>query len=56
MGVIKHILKSLDKNILNKLYKSLVRPIMEYPTSVWCLYLRRDISTLERAHHQANKL
>ncbi len=38
MRVIKRTFNNLNKYIFTKLYKSMVRPIMEYSSSVWCPY------------------
>ena len=42
LGIIKRHIKSRKKNIIVKLYKSLVRPKLEYCVQVWCPYLRKD--------------
>ena len=34
-------------NALSMLYKSLVRPILEYAVPVWCPYRAKDIHALE---------
>jgi ribonuclease P/MRP protein subunit RPP40 len=46
LGIIKRHIKSRKKNIIVKLYKSLVRPKLEYCVQVWCPYLRKDIEKL----------
>ncbi len=55
MGIIKSTFSNLDTEIFTKLYKSMVRPIMEYSSSVWSLYLKKDISTLETVQRWATK-
>ncbi len=59
MGIIKCTFSNLDTDIFTKLYKSMVRPIimiMEYSSSVWSPYLKKDISTLEKVQRRATKL
>ena len=46
---------SRDKNIFLKLYKQLVRPILEYAVCIWNPYLSRDIDLIERVQHRATK-
>ena len=38
------------------LYKSLVRPILEYAAPVWCPYLAKDIHALESVQRRASRL
>ena len=38
------------------LYKSLVRPILEYASPVWCPYLAKDIHALESVQRRASRL
>ena len=48
MGIIKRTFSNLGTEIFTKLYTSMVRPIMEYSSSVWSPYLKKDKSTLEK--------
>jgi len=42
LGVIKRVLGSSSVNEFSLLYKSLVRPILEYAAPVWCPFLVKD--------------
>ena len=56
IGIIKRNFSSLDKETFLILYKSLIRPYMEYATTVWSPYLKKDIFALENAQRRATKL
>ena len=43
LGIIKRSFTYKDKEILLPLYKSLVRPILEYCSPVWNPFLKQDI-------------
>ena len=48
LGVIKRVLGANSLNEFSLLYKSLVRPILEYVAPVWCPFLVKDIVSLEK--------
>jgi ribonuclease P/MRP protein subunit RPP40 len=56
LGLIKHTFDYLDEDMFVTIYKSLVRPLMEYATPVWSPYLKKDIRALERVQRRATKL
>jgi len=56
LGMIKRNINFKSKNIMVKLYKSLVRPQLEYCVQAWSPYLRKDIDILERVQRRATKL
>ena len=55
LGVLRRFVISRDKKIFLNLYKSLVRPHLEYATTVWNPYLKRDIQLIERVQKRATK-
>ena len=38
------------------LYKSLVRPIIEYGNVIWCPYLKKDVIAIERVQRRATRI
>ena len=56
LGMIKRTFISRDKNVVLKLYKSLVRPHLEYCISVWSPHYRKDIDLLEGVQRRALNL
>jgi hypothetical protein len=53
---VKKSIKYMSKDIFLQLYKALIRPILEYASSVWCPHYRRDIDLIERVQRRATKL
>ena len=45
-----------DADIWKKLYVSLVRPHLEFASTVWNPYLLGDIDMLEKVHERASKI
>jgi hypothetical protein len=56
LGTIMHTFKALDKTAFLLLYKSLVRPHLEYATPVWHPHLKRDKDIIERVQRRATGL
>ena len=56
LGMIRRTFLCKDKEIILQLYKSLVRPRIEYCVQAWRRYLKKDINVLERVQKRAMKL
>ena len=56
VGIIRKTFSTLNKKNFPLLYKSMVRPILEYCTPIWSPILKRDINELEKVQHRATKL
>ena len=54
--LIKHTFKYLDAEMFNLIYKALVRPQVEYASTVWSPILKMDINSLEKVQRRATKL
>jgi ribonuclease P/MRP protein subunit RPP40 len=56
LGMIKRSFCYLSKDVVLKLYKSLVRPHLQYCVQAWRPYFRKDIELMERIQRRATKL
>ena len=56
LGLIRASFTYLDKDTLTLLYKSVVRPILEYCNTVWHPLHKKDSKTLEAVQRRATKL
>ena len=56
LGYIKRNFEYKNKDIIIPLYKSLVRPHLEYAIQFWAPYHQKDIDALERIQRRATKL
>jgi len=56
LGRLKRSFKYMSRQSLTTLYKTFVRPHLEYCASIWSPHLARDIDTLEKVQRRATKL
>jgi ribonuclease P/MRP protein subunit RPP40 len=56
LGMIKRTFNCLSKEVVLPLYKSLVRPHLEFGIQAWRPYLRKDIDLLEGVQRRATKM
>jgi len=54
--MIKRLFRIRDKEIILQLYKSLVKPHLEYRIQVWRPYYQKDIDLIEGVQRRATKL
>ena len=56
LGMLKRTFTKFSKEVFIFLYKTYVRPQLEYCVQLWCPYLAQDIDTLENVQRRATKL
>ena len=56
LGMIKRNINCKNKHIILKLYKSLVRPKLEYCIQCWSPFLKKDIDKLEKVQKRATRM
>jgi ribonucleases P/MRP protein subunit RPP40 len=56
LGMIKRNIEFKSKENVIRLYKSLVRPRLEFCVQAWSPYLKKDIDVIERVQRRATKL
>ena len=56
LGIIKRTVGTANQDIFSILYKSLVRPILEYAAPVWSPHLVKNIHALEKVQRRASRL
>jgi Reverse transcriptase (RNA-dependent DNA polymerase)/Endonuclease-reverse transcriptase len=56
LGMIKRNIHFKSRDVVIRLYKSLVRPRLEYCVQAWSPHLRKDIDMIERVQRRATKL
>ena len=56
LGMIRRTFTGKNKNIMTKLYKSMVRPSLYYCVQAWRPHLKKDIDALERVQKRAIRM
>ena len=56
LGLLRRTFKTRSKPVLLKMYKSVVRPHLEYCSSVWSPYYKKDKELLEKIQHGFTRL
>ena len=56
LGVIWRTFEYKDEEIMVSLYKSLIRPHLEYANQAWAPHLRKDIESLESVQRRATRM
>ena len=56
IGLIKISFESIDKEMFLTLYKTLVRPLLEYCVHAWSPHYETDITLLENVQRRATKM
>ena len=56
LGIINRTIAYKDKDVMRRLYKSIVRPHVEYCTAAWSLHYKKDKELIERIQHKFTKM
>ena len=56
LGMMKRSFRFMSKQLFLFLYKTYIRPHLEYGAPSWSPYLTKDINALDRVQHRATKL
>ena len=56
LGLIKRSFAYLDCSLFLKLYKSLVRPIIDYGNGIWYLFTKKNKKLTENVQRRATRL
>ena len=56
LGLVHRTVGSSNPGAFSTLYKSLVRPVLEYAAPAWNPYLAKDVLALERVQRRASRL
>ena len=54
--MIRRVIKTRTANVLLPLYKTLVRPHLEYAVQAWSSHLVKDVEVLERVQHRFTRM
>ena len=56
LGMVRRQFKDMDKECFTLMYRTFIRPYLEYAIQIWSPYKRRDIDCLEKVQRRATKL
>ena len=56
LGMIKRSFTYMDKNMFTTLYKSIVRPHLEYGSNIWSVMYKKEAIQIENVQRRAAKL
>ena len=56
LGIISRVFTCKSKEIMLPIYKSMVRPILEYGVQAWCPFLKKDIILLEKVQRRFTRM
>ena len=56
LGLLKRTVGSKNKEIFSILYKTFLRPILEYPRLVWSPHLAKDIHEIEKVQRRTSRI
>ena len=56
IAIIRRIFTYMDKDMFLLLYKSLIRPFLEYGNTVWSVYFKKEGEKLEKVQRRATKM
>ena len=56
LGIVKRTFTYMNRDMFIQLYKSLIRPNLEYATVIWNPYLKKNIFLIENVQRRATKL
>ena len=55
MGIIRRTFDHMDEQCFSAIFKSLIRPHIEYANQMWSPHLKKHITSLENVQHRATK-
>jgi len=56
LGLMRRTFLHLDNKTFSLLFKALVRPHLEYASSVWSPYKKKDINSIENVQRRATRM